>query len=241
LHSSDAQPCGAHAPCPALLSIAFPTVLSAGSQLIELQIWLQIWPLPCAVSYEQDTLPKAKKARGKQNRLATARAVPWGLNAARHCQEDVVAARLGFGAVYFVGHWRRGRAQTAPQSRREKSLSCQPTVIVPGGKLTLHFAMPHPAELAVVAPDGTYFFPVYDPDTSAPGLRPLVDKPSFRPMSDLQLDVSGATGSPWVSGRTSNEPIFRLPGKYRFVLTDILETDAAENVSRCMVTLKRGK
>jgi hypothetical protein len=118
-------------------------------------------------------------------------------------------------------------------------LSCRPVLIAPGGKLTLHFATPHPAELAVEAPDGTYF--ALEPRTGSPDQRPLVDKPSFKRMTDLQLDVSGAQGSPWAFGRNTNATIFTLPGKYKFVLADILETDAPEEVYRCVVTLRNRK
>lgn len=130
--------------------------------------------------------------------------------------------------------------QASPTSPK-KMLSCSPTVVRPGSELTLHFAMPHPAELAVVAPDGTWFFLVYEPAGEPAEKQPLADKASFQKMTDMHFDISGAKAAPWIYGRNSKEPIFSQPGKYRFVLSDVLGTDAPRVVYECTVTLKIGK
>jgi len=111
--------------------------------------------------------------------------------------------------------------------------------------LVLRFRIPHPQELAIRAPDGTPYFLVYEPDESLPsGWRPVVDKASFRNMSEMHLQVATAQGTPWVAGRKENENVFTKPGKYEVVLTDVLESDAGHPRFRCQVSLsprERGK
>jgi hypothetical protein len=41
-------------------------------------------------------------------------------------------------------------------------LDCRPHALLAAGTLTLRFAFPHPGELAVRGPDGTWYFLVYD-------------------------------------------------------------------------------
>jgi hypothetical protein len=119
-------------------------------------------------------------------------------------------------------------------------LSCHPQVLTSGDTLTLRLGSDHPAELGIRGPDGTWFFLVYErSDAMAPGLRPLMDKKSFRNARTLALPVATARGSAWVAGRDQNEPIFRVVGEYEIVLTDVLESDAGFSTFRCKVRFKR--
>jgi hypothetical protein len=119
-------------------------------------------------------------------------------------------------------------------------LSCRPRTLAPGGTLTLRFGFPHPGELAIRAPDGTWFFLVYDPDETRPAqFRPLIDKDAFRKLRELVIPSATAVGSPWVKRRDKNELIFPQPGEYQVELTEILETDADLPRYRCNILYKR--
>src|SRR5438132_1017103 len=104
-------------------------------------------------------------------------------------------------------------------------LSCQPRNLTHQQTLVLRFGVGHPAELGVHAPDGTPFFLVDDRDNSlAPELRPVIGKDVFRGLRELKLPVTTASASPWVAGREKNERIFAKPGRYEFILTEVLES-----------------
>lgn len=107
----------------------------------------------------------------------------------------------------------------------EPSLRCSPSVLRNSDTLTLSFSMPHPSELAVVGPDGTYFFLIFEPDNSSTLRKPLYLKTVFREMRYLKLKVSEARGSPWVAGREASELLFTKSGTYEFRLTETLETE----------------
>jgi hypothetical protein len=125
------------------------------------------------------------------------------------------------------------------QAKRPRMLSCSPAILPDNGSLILHFALPHPTELSIEAPDGTIYFMVYDRnDTTPAGQTPLIQKASFGKMTELKLDVARAMGSPLVYGRNSNERVFRTPGTYKIVLADNIQSDADQDVYRCKVTLK---
>jgi hypothetical protein len=128
------------------------------------------------------------------------------------------------------------------ETKRPPVLSCDPAVLTDSSTLKLRFALPHPTELAIVAPDGTFYFVVYDrnPDTPA-GHTPLVGKAAFRGMAELNLEVSKATATPLEYGRNTNERIFRTPGKYKVVLANNIQSDDDRDVYRCQVTLKSAK
>jgi hypothetical protein len=127
----------------------------------------------------------------------------------------------------------------AAQAKRTRMLSCGPAILSGNSALTLGFALPHPAELSIQAPDGTIYFLVYERNAATPaGQTPLVDKASFRKMTELKLDVPTAAASPLVYGRNSNERIFRTAGVYKIVLADNIQSDADQDVYRCQVRLR---
>ena len=131
-------------------------------------------------------------------------------------------------------------AADGPPSR--KVLTCEPRQLGWNDTLVLRFALPHPEELAIRGPDRMVYFLVYEPDASLPpGWKPIVDKVSFKTMSELRLPVATAKGTPWAVGRTENELIFGKPGTYEVVLTDVLESDTARPVFRCRITLPSRK
>jgi hypothetical protein len=129
----------------------------------------------------------------------------------------------------------------AAPAKDPRMLSCSPSVLTSRSVLTLHFALPHPAELSIQAPDGTSYLLVYDRGAAAIEQTPLVDKDSFRKMIKLKLRVSTAMGSPLVYGHDSNEFIFRKPGAYKVVLANVIQSDVIQDVYRCEVNLKSNR
>jgi hypothetical protein len=125
-------------------------------------------------------------------------------------------------------------SNAAAQSKQTQMLSCSPRILTSGSKLTLRFKLPHPVELAIVAPDGTWFFLVNED----PGQKFLVDTDSFRKLSRLELPVATAIARPFIYGREAEERIFQKPGVYQVILGENLETDADVPDYRCQVTLR---
>jgi hypothetical protein len=122
---------------------------------------------------------------------------------------------------------------------RPPTLQCSPALVGAGGTVVLTMSTPHPAELAVRHPDGTFFFLVYDRDEGLPvGWTPLYSKESFREIREIRLRTRDAKGTPWVGDRKVNELIFTQAGTYEFILTDVLETDAGYPTYRCRVRYK---
>jgi hypothetical protein len=152
----------------------------------------------------------------------------------RSTSRIVVLGKVSVAFVFLLVALGTAGLRVAAAPAQKQMLSCTPAVLTNTSTLTLHFALPHPAELSVQAPDGTIYLLVYDPNT--PGQEPVVDKLSFRKMANLELHVPTATGSPLVYGRNSNERIFQARGTYIFTLADVIETDAVEDVYRCKVT-----
>jgi hypothetical protein len=98
----------------------------------------------------------------------------------------------------------------------------------------------HPLELAIRAPNGIWFFLVYDRDRAlSSGSRPVMDKEAFDKVRGLVVPVAMATGSPWVVGRDKNEPIFSRGGEYEVVLTDALESDSGSPRYQCVGHYRR--
>ena len=88
-------------------------------------------------------------------------------------------------------------ARASAQSKLARKLSCTPSLLTSNSTLTIRFPSPHPAELGIEAPDGTYFALVYKRDpTTPPAQRPLVETESFLKMTKLGLRVSTAIASP---------------------------------------------
>src|SRR5919201_202877 len=124
----------------------------------------------------------------------------------------------------------------------DKVLTCEPRKVGRNDTLVLRFAVPHPQELAIRAPDRMFYFLVYEPSASdPPGWKPIVDKTSFKAMTELRLQVATAQGTPWAVSKKGNEVIFSKPGNYEVILTDVLESDAGRPVFRCHVTFSLGR
>jgi hypothetical protein len=120
----------------------------------------------------------------------------------------------------------------AAQPKKTAMLSCSPSVLTDASTLTLRFKLPHPAELGISSPDGTFFF------LALPDEKVYVDKESFSKLSRLDLPVATAKVRPWIYGRDADERIFQKPGVYQVELSDNLETDVPVTVYQCKVTFR---
>lgn len=127
-------------------------------------------------------------------------------------------------------------SESDPVLRKPSFLRCSPSTLHGDAKLLLRFGMPHPDELAIIAPDGTYFFLVYDTSLPRPdSMHPLMTKEQFGRLDRLELDPRTAKASPFVHERNESELIFGKAGAYVVRIADSLETDAAVESHDCTV------
>ena len=109
----------------------------------------------------------------------------------------------------------------------QTNLQCAPGVLRPGDVLTLRMALPHGPIMMAIAPDSTQFIVVFHgegrPDRAQ--RKSLLPPASFVKMTELSLDPKTLTAGAWVSGRDTNELLFRRPGTYRLLVGSDMETD----------------
>lgn len=116
------------------------------------------------------------------------------------------------------------------------SMICTPAQVKMGGKLTLTFTVPHPQELAVVRPDGTYFFIA---QRRLGGAKQSSGMPShlFAGMSNLVIVPSAFRAQRWSQNAPESEPVFGSPGRYKFLLSNELESEFTDMTATCFVTV----
>ena len=103
--------------------------------------------------------------------------------------------------------------------------------------MVLRMQRPHGGSLYVGSPDGTLFLVVFHgqgrPDRAA--RRSLIAPAAFEQLTELRLGVGTLTGGAWVSGRDTNEIVFRARGTYRIRVGNDMETDGPD-YAECLVT-----
>jgi hypothetical protein len=102
-------------------------------------------------------------------------------------------------------------------------LTCEPSRVTPRtAEIVLAFGQSHGRELAVVAPDGAFFYLAFRPGDGA-----LPDRVAVRDFHDarrVSLDPRDLDG--WrYAAEGAWERVFRLPGIYEFRVADALRTD----------------
>lgn len=152
-----------------------------------------------------------------------ARHLPWWLGAA-----------VAFSTVVAVADARADRHETQSASKAANAdgtirsrLLCSPSRLSRSGVLTLRFASPHAAELAVVRPDRNFFFIA---QRRLPGSQMATGMPSevFAGVVELKIQPGAFTATKWHVNAKEPEPVFTTPGKYRFVLADRIESEDPE-------------
>ncbi len=119
--------------------------------------------------------------------------------------------------------------------QNDSALTCSPDTLYQGDTLRLYMATPHGGQLAIIDPDGIYFFVVYE--QPMPGKPSLMPTDEFATRDSLLIATAETKAAPWVSGRDQNELIFTKPGRYTALLAHKLETDAPQPpLYRCVVT-----
>ncbi len=110
-------------------------------------------------------------------------------------------------------------------------IECSPSRIGPGDTVRVLKNDRSLDELAVVRPDDVtwVFLVVGQPPDDFPA---LMSTEELADTSELQLEVSTLRGLPWVHAAVP-EPVFTVPGRYRLVLADVLESE--EPASECLL------
>lgn len=122
-----------------------------------------------------------------------------------------------------------------PLEHAAKEFVCSPENLASGDVLRLEFPIPHGQELAIVDPEGTFFFVAYkNLDTRSP-LRPRISSQEFAKLSFLEFAVDTLTAHPWVARATQYRRVFSVSGDYVIRVGDVLESDAS-HVLECTVT-----
>src|SRR5688572_16296086 len=97
------------------------------------------------------------------------------------------------------------------------NLTCEPAVIGPSDVLAMRMTVPHGPNFMAIAPDRTRYLVVFQgegrPDRAK--RTSLAPPDAFARSTELNLDPKLFTAAPWVSGRDTNELLFRVPGVYR--------------------------
>ena len=116
----------------------------------------------------------------------------------------------------------------SPADHRRTVEFCSPLKLYQGETLTIALPVPHGSDLAVVGPDGTYFFLAFSqPDKGSP-VQPVLHEKTFRNMTQVKLLTTEAKGVPWIEQNTlsgASEMIFTKTGRYRVLLSEALETE----------------
>jgi hypothetical protein len=104
-----------------------------------------------------------------------------------------------------------------------------PLVVPTGGTFALEFGRNHGPNLTVSTPDGRWMVLV-----EGGVLNGLMTEQAFLATARLEIDTRSLRGVTFAEGEEIVEPVFTLPGRYDFVISDSLETDAAKLVSATM-------
>jgi len=126
-----------------------------------------------------------------------------------------------------------GRAQTPGRI----GLRCTPSTVTKAGALSLHFEAARGRELGVRTPDGRFLFIAFAQEV--PALASPVPPSALLLSTPLQLHVGQLVGAQSM-GRGQLERVFTVPGRYRFVVSENLETEDDRGVNgSCVVRLLR--
>jgi hypothetical protein len=106
-------------------------------------------------------------------------------------------------------------------------LHCDPQVLRPGDTLAIEMRVPHPLELAIVAPDGAYYY-LQAADDSVPS---RLSANEFAELAVVHIDVDSATGIQWVNGKPTKSRIFEIVGEYEVILAENIETEPENTIS----------
>ena len=137
---------------------------------------------------------------------------------------SVFAPLAGF---YALGQHTKPQP-SARDIARKVSLRCSPTRLWLGDTLTLNMSVPHGRDLAILGPDGKFFWlRSWEPNDEAT----TANWYAFEKLRQLKIVTTEAKGR--VS--TDDEPIFAKTGWYKIRVSYNLETDDGTPVNQCKV------
>jgi hypothetical protein len=115
-------------------------------------------------------------------------------------------------------------------------MTCSPDVLRPGGVLTMRMKVPHGGSFHAISPDRIPYIVVFrgegSPDRAQ--RKSLMPPDSFARVAELNLDPRSLKAGVWVSGRDTNELLFRRAGTYRLHVGSDMETDGP-HYAECLV------
>jgi hypothetical protein len=114
--------------------------------------------------------------------------------------------------------------------------SCSPEKLFSGGALTLNMPAPHGGDLAIVDPEGKFFFVVYEPDSSGHSLmrQPFMNWEEFKSLRRLNLSTD-LSATLMAKDGNGNQRVFTKTGWYKLLLSENLETEIEAPVPQCKV------
>jgi hypothetical protein len=108
-------------------------------------------------------------------------------------------------------------AEAAP----EPKLRCELKSIKGASSIVLKMPLPHGHELGVWTPNKKFLFIAFEPEEN---VVPPIPSSSFKKMSSLTLGKD-AVGLEVISPKSQRLPVLTLPGRYRFIVSENLETE----------------
>lgn len=92
--------------------------------------------------------------------------------------------------------------------------------------ILIHFAVPHPKELAVRTPSGGFYYLVYPRDLATiPQAKPLYSITEFLKIDKHIFYPAKSKGNPHDVQFKGNQLIFKKTGTYELLMSDNLSTD----------------
>ncbi len=116
-------------------------------------------------------------------------------------------------------------------------LKCSPKTFTRDDLLNIEIGVSHPGELAIVRPDGEYFFIAQ----RVLGNSTIKAIPSdiFRNIVALQISPKTFVAHRWRTGAPDYELVFNGIGTYKVILGEPLESDIESNTQVCEFTLTK--
>ena len=129
-------------------------------------------------------------------------------------------------------------AKVGTEEIQQHVMICSPKALEINSILRVQLPAEHGTDLAIVNPDGEYFFLAFSEDARPSNLKPVIPESTYRALSVVNLNVETAVGVPWGKNTVVPEKIFVQPGRYSVFSSKSLETEDPVLDGWCKVDLK---
>ena len=136
-----------------------------------------------------------------------------------YCLSSII--RISYGATTTLSH----------------EFKCTPQVLAPGEPFNIELGVSHPGELAIVRPDGEYFFIAQR--VLGNSIVKAIPSEIFRNILALRIIPSTFVAHKWRAGAPDYELVFNMAGKYKVILGESLESNIAGETQVCEVTFRK--